>query len=164
VRPILGGGAFAVGVVCAGLFFGIAAMRGGAAARATPTVAVPSAPGSHTVTWTGMIPASSARQTRNCNHAGPGKADVIDVVIARSLPRAVFTIAWKPISNDEASSDEVLTVDGPNGPIGSSDGSGTTESVVAEGLAPGRYTVLACGDVNIVSQNYTGTLTIDATP
>jgi hypothetical protein len=154
----------AVGVVCAGVFFGTAAMRSGAAAPATPTVTVPSTHGSHIITWAGMIPPSGTRPTHNCSDAPSGKADEVDFVIARSLPRAVFTIAWKPISNDEASSDEVLTVDGPNGSIGSSDGNGTTETVVAEHLAPGRYAALACGDVNIVSQNFTGTLTIDATP
>ena len=46
--------------------------------------------------------------------------------------------------------------------IGSSDGCDTKETVVATNLAPGDYTVMACGFVNSVPQPYTGTLTVSS--
>ena len=63
----------------------------------------------------------------------------------------------------------MLTVNGPDGSdegdtatseVGSSDGSTTTETVVAHNLAPGTYHALACGFVNSTPQDYTGTLTV----
>src|SRR5205823_7478337 len=62
-----------------------------------------------------------------------------------------------------------LTVNGPDNAdegdtaaaeVGSSDGSTTTEKVVANDLSNGTYHVLACGFANSVPQPYTGTLKI----
>ena len=86
---------------------------------------------------------------------------------------AVFTfqITWTPSNPTGAEdvNDEVLTVNGPDGSdegdtaaneVGSSDGSTTTETVVAHNLAPGTYHALACGFVNSTPQDYHGTLTV----
>lgn len=154
-------GALAVALLCTGIFFGSAAMRGGAASPAAHAIALPTAPGPHSLSWHGTIPASGTRPTSDCNSVAPGRADELRVVLA-ARATVTFSIAWTPISKDEASNDEVLTVVGPRGPVGSSDTSHTTEKVVAEDLAPGTYRVLACGDVNMVSQGYSGTLKISA--
>ena len=52
------------------------------------------------------------------------------------------------------------TLVGPNGVIGSSDTSNTTEAVSQQNLAAGTYTAQACGFVNTTAQDYTGKLTI----
>ncbi len=132
-----------------------------------------------TVTWTGTIPAVSAHPTSSCNGAG---VQVDDEGLALTIPRkgydrfdATFTfqISWTPSnpSGDEQLNDEVLTVNSPDNQdderhtatseLGSSDGSATTETVVAHNLAPGTYHALACGYVNSTPQGYTGKLTIE---
>jgi hypothetical protein len=142
-----------------GALFGVETMSSGAASPEPVFVTVPKA----TTTWTGTIPARTARHAvGSCNDVSAGRADEFDVAVAAPTRGAtfVFAISWKPISKDEASADEMLTVDGPDGVVGSSNGSGTTETVVARNLRPGTYRVLACGDANIVRQSYTGTLKV----
>src|SRR3954452_9707496 len=146
-------GVLVLALVGVGALFGIEAMGSGAASPEPVFVTMPRA----TTTWTGTIPARSAqRPVGGCNDAGAGRADEFDVAIASPTNGAtfVFAISCTPVSKDEASADEVLTVEGPDGLVGSSDGSGTTETVVARNLRPGRYRVLACGDANIVDQSY----------
>jgi hypothetical protein len=158
--------------------FAVGAVHGGAATPSTQTIAVPGKAGqTATVTWSGTIPPVSAHPTNSCNGAG---VQVDDEGLALTIPRkgydrfdATFTfqISWTPSnpSGDEQLNDEVLTVNSPDNQddgdtatseLGSSDGSATTETVVAHNLAPGTYHALACGFVNSTAQDYQGTLTI----
>src|SRR4051812_43656496 len=158
---------------------GAGAVHGGAATPSTQSIAVPSKAGqTATATWSGTIPPASAHPTNSCNGAGV-QAD--DEGLALTIPRkgydrfdATFTfqISWTPSNptGDEQLNDEVLTVNSPDNQddgdtatseVGSSDGSATTETVVAHNLAPGTYHALACGFVNSTPQGYTGKLTIE---
>ena len=143
-------------------------------------VSVPAAGSSTSVQWTGTIPAN-ANPTSDCSQAtGTVLNDSHGITV--HVPSTGYTgikttfsfqIAWTPANpnGDETLNDEILTVvskDGDEGDqtetreIGSSDGGDTKETVVAINLAPGDYTVMACGFVNSVPQPYTGTLTVSS--
>ncbi|MDX6475615.1 MAG: hypothetical protein QOH95_1126 [Gaiellaceae bacterium] len=162
-----------VGATCA---FG--ALRIGASTPPADSVAVPSTPGTQTITWQGQISAGNAHPTSDCNDPGTGVGDQHTISIAvpdtgYSGITATFTfqITWAPSgpTADNSSNDEILTVDAPAGTdpgdttgpeVGSSDSSSSTETVIAHDLAPGSYQVLACGFTNTTPQDYTGTLTV----
>ena len=75
-----------------------------------------------------------------------------------------FSITWTPSSGSPTTSDEILTVFAPDGSVvGSSDGSSTTEKVVATNLPAGLYDVVACGFVNALPQPYSGRLDVTTT-
>jgi len=158
----------------------VAAVRSDASTPSSDSVTVPGKAGETVqVSWSGTIPAASLHPTNTCNGAGAGQDDHM---IALSIPRrgyatvgATFTfqISWTPTSGAEDTNDEILTVNSPdNGDggdtesveVGSSDGSATTETVVAHNLPDGGYHVLACGFNNTTPQPYTGTLTVETTP
>jgi hypothetical protein len=126
------------------------------------------------VSWSGTIPPGT-NPTNNCNDAGVGVDDHIAriAVGSRGYDRVdaefTFQITWTPASPDEQTSDEILTVNGQKGAdegdteaveVDSSDGSDTTETVVAHNLPAGEYHALACGFVNSLPQPYTATLTV----
>jgi len=170
------------------LLFGVAVLvlTGGALAfvavgsgsePASQDVTVPAAGSSTSVQWTGTIPAN-ANPTSDCSQAtGTVANDSHGITV--HVPSTgysglkttfSFQISWTPAnpSHDETLNDEILTVVSKEGDeadqsatreIGSSDGSDTKETVVATNLAPGDYTVMACGFVNSVPQDYTGSLT-----
>jgi hypothetical protein len=159
-----------VGAAC-----GVASLRSDAASPPAQSVTVARGQTS-TVTWTGTVPAPSVHPTNTCNGTGTANADQerISVTIPRKgyvRFRAVFTfeISWTPASGDETANDLILTVNGTGNAdgsdmetteIGSSDSSDTKETVVASSLAPGTYTVLACGFNNLTPQAYDGKLTV----
>jgi hypothetical protein len=72
----------------------------------------------------------------------------------------VFSITWTPNTPTEDTADEILTVVGPAGEVGSSDGGTTTEKVTAYNLPSGNYDVMACGFINALAQNYSGRLDV----
>src|SRR5947207_3693148 len=144
---------------------------------ATQDVTVPAAGSSTTVQWTGSIPPNS-NPTSDCAQAtGTVLNDSHDITVhvpstgySQLKTRFTFQISWTPAnpSGAEDLNDEILTVVSKNGDeadqsmtreVGTSDGGDTKETVVAINLAPGDYTVMACGFVNSVPQSYTGTLT-----
>jgi hypothetical protein len=144
---------------------------------ASQDVTVPAAGSSTSVQWTGTIPAN-ANPTSDCSQAtGTVANDSHGITVhvpstGYSGIKTTFTfqISWTPAnpSGDETLNDEILTVVSKDGDeadqtetreIGSSDGGDTKETVAAINLAPGDYTVMACGFVNSVPQPYTGTLT-----
>jgi hypothetical protein len=146
----------------------------------TQDVTVPAAGSSTSVQWTGTIPAN-ANPTSDCSQAtGTVANDSHGITVhvpstGYSGLKTTFTfqISWTPANPTGAEdvNDEILTVVSDNGDeadqsgtreIGSSDGSDTKETVVATNLAPGNYTVMACGFVNSVPQPYTGTLTLSS--
>jgi hypothetical protein len=134
----------------------------GSTSASTPpshTVAAPPPPGTVKVTWTGTIP-PGAGPTSSCNAATPGDSHDIDLQVPPGLydnatSQATFKISWQGSGNDE-----ILTVNGPDGEVGSSDGSGNSEVVSANDLKAGRYTVTACGFAAPTPQDYTGELTL----
>src|SRR5438477_7683490 len=147
---------------------------------ASQDVSVPAAGASTSVQWTGTIPAN-ANPTSDCSQAtGTVANDSHGITV--HVPSTGYTglkttfsfqISWTPANPTGAEdlNDEILTVMSDNGDeadqsgtreIGSSDGSSTTETVVATNLAPGNYTAFACGFVNSVPQPYTGTLTVSS--
>src|SRR6476661_4849195 len=141
-----------------------------AASPASSSVAVPTTVGqTRTVTWTGTIP-PGANPTSDCN-GSPTPSDVEDIAI--SVPANAyntvsasfaFSIHWTPVSGNETTNDEILTVVGPNGAeVGSSDTSNTTETVTANDIQAGTYHVQACGFVNVGTQTYSGSLVIKTT-
>jgi hypothetical protein len=137
----------------------------GASTPATSSVTVPSTAGQTvTDTWTGMIP-PGANATSSCSgfevvsdqhvvmiNVPAGTYDTIDA-------KFKFTITWA-----DATFDEILTVLDPQGDeVGSSDGGSNIETVVANNLPPGNYTVLACAFLSLVPVSYTGKLEITTT-
>jgi hypothetical protein len=138
-----------------------------ASSPSSQTVTAPSAGHTTTITWTGTIlPGSDP--TSDCNDAQGTTSDPHSVTIkvpsglyTASTTKAIFAISWTPASGNENTNDEVLTVNDPAGnEVSSSDGSTTAEAVTATDPRAGTYTALACGFVNTVPQNYTGTLTL----
>jgi len=148
---------------------------------ATQDVTVPAAGSSTSVQWTGTIPPNS-NPTSDCSQAtGTVLNDSHDITVhvpstgySQLKTKFTFQISWTPANptGDETLNDEILTVVSKEGDeadqsetreIGVSDGGDTKETVVAINLAPGDYTVMACGFVNSVPQPYTGTLTVSST-
>jgi hypothetical protein len=146
-----------------------------ASTPAAHTVTAPPAPGTVTVTWTGTIPAGIQPTSgiTDCSLVPGAQRD--DHLIHLQVPasfyssadsQATFTISWTNASNDEA-----LTVEGPDGIVGHSDGGDPHETVAANNLAAGDYTVHACpfgqtggqGLVPTTPQQYTGQLTFNTT-
>jgi hypothetical protein len=167
----------ALAIVTGALLGGATVLR--ASTPPTQTVAVPAAGQSASATWTGTIPAGS-HATSDCT-ALPAQDPTVDHHgFTLTVPAAGYTglkstftfqISWTPASGNETSNDEILTIVSQEGDqadqsqtreIGSSDGSSTTETVVATNLPPGNYDVLACGFANSLPQAYTGTLTVDS--
>jgi uncharacterized repeat protein (TIGR01451 family) len=140
-------------------------MVGAGAASTPPTssVTVPSSPGTVTDTWTGTIP-PGVNATSSC-HGFESVSDqhvvTINVGGAYDTVDAAFkfTITWA-----DATHDEILTVIGPDGEeIDSSDGGSNIETVNANNLPAGDYTVLACAFAAAVPVDYTGKLEITTT-
>lgn len=159
-------------VTAAVAVLGALVLPASAAVAATPsssTVTVPTTVGqTRTVTWTGTIDPGS-NPTSDCN-GGTSVADTESITInapaAYSTVSAGFTfsIHWTPSSPSATTSDEILTVVGPNGAeVGSSDTSNTTETVTANDIQSGTYQVEACGFANALPQNYTGSLVVTTT-
>ena len=131
----------------------------------TSTVTVPSTIGQTvTRTWTGMIP-PLANASSNCAVlADTPAADqhVSTVTVPAGIYNTLsakfeFKITWDGASGN----DEVLTVVGPTGEVGSSDGGNPIEVVAANNLVAGDYKIIACGFVSgPTPQAYNGTLTI----
>jgi hypothetical protein len=148
----------------------------GAAVASTPasgTVTVPSAVGqTASDSWTGTIPAGST-PTSDCTNATAVTEDEHDITI--TVPSGygsvsadfTFQISWTPVTGDETTSDQILTVFAPDGSeVASSDGGTTTETVNATNLPQGTYRVVACGFVNPTptGQPYSGSLTVKTRP
>ena len=157
--------ASALGVVVLSVVFLLVVGSAGASSPATSSVTVPSTAGQTiTDTWTGTILAG-ANATSSCS----GFQAVSDQhVVTINVPAGTydtldanfkFTITWA-----DASFDEILTVLDPQGDeVGSSDGGSNVETVVANNLPPGNYTVLACPFLAAAPVNYTGKLEITTT-
>ena len=138
---------------------------GGASTLPAGSLAVPTtAPSSAAPdNWTGTIPAGS-NPTSQCTGlpGAPEDHHTVNVTVAPGTYNSVvatfaFSITWTPTSGVEDVNDEILTVFAPDGSVvGSSDGSSTTEKVVATNLPPGAYDVVACGFVNTLPQSYSG--------
>jgi hypothetical protein len=165
-------------VTAAVVLLGVFALPATAAVAATPasqSVTVPTAVGqTRAVTWTGTIPAG-ANPTSDCD-TNTALADIETLTItvpstAYQTVSALFTfsIHWTPVTGQANLNDEILTVmntDGTGeegGQVGSSDTSGTTETVSATNIQGGHYEVQACGFANATAQPYTGTLVIRTT-
>ncbi len=141
-----------------------------AATPASQAVTVPTTAGA-TVTrsWTGTIPAG-ANPTSDCTSTPDALSDIETFTVA--VPAGAydtvttsfaFSISWTPAA-DPAVSDEVITVKDGNGQVvGSSDTSGTKESLLATSLPPGTYSVYACGFANAAPQPYSGSLVVTST-
>jgi hypothetical protein len=147
---------------------------------ATQDITVPAAGSSTSIQWTGTIP-PNANPTSDCSQAtGSVLNDSHGITVhvpstgySRIKTTFTFQIAWTPANptGAEGESDEILTVLSDNGDeadqtetreVGVSDGGTTKETVTGINLAPGNYTVLACGFINSVPQPYTGTLTVSS--
>ncbi|HXE90105.1 MAG TPA: hypothetical protein VNK82_03985 [Terriglobales bacterium] len=143
------------------------------ASASTPpasTVTVPTTAGS-TVTdaWTGeVLPGANPASTCSPVSSSPVDQHVVTVNV---LPgtyesiNAVFTfkITWNPSSGDTATNDLILTVVGPDGDIGSSDGGDPQETVTVSNLPAGDYRVLVCGFANVLPQGYGASLQVTTT-
>jgi hypothetical protein len=140
---------------------------------ASQTAVVPAAGSTTTLTWTGTIPAAT-NPTSDCTalEGTPADAATIDHHTITIQPPSTgytgikttftFQITWTPSTGNENTNDEILTVlnNDTDGEVGSSDGSSTTETVASTNLGAGTYDVMACGFINALPQDYTGTLTM----
>ena len=148
----------------------VCAASASASSPPSGSLVVPTAAGgSASDGWSGTIPVGS-NPTSDCSGfeaisdshvvtitAPPGGYQTVDAQFR-------FSITWTPSSPDSSTSDEILTVIGPDGTeVGSSDGGSTTETVLANNLPTGDYTVLACGFVNIEPQSYSGSASVTTT-
>jgi hypothetical protein len=135
-----------------------------AASPPSSTVTVPSSIG-QTVTriWTGTIPPLT-NASSNCAVLADTPA-VDQHVSTVSVPAGIYnTLSAKfefKITWDNADNDEILTVVGPAGQVGSSDGGAPVEVVAANNLVAGAYKIIACGFISgPAPQAYNGSLTI----
>ena len=173
-RPLVVAGVLAALLVAT---VAVGAVGVGASTPSSSTVSVPANAGqSVTISWTGTIP-PAATPTSDCNDAAASDSHLIGLTTPRKGYDRIdatfeFSITWAPSSPTGQTSDEILTVNNADGAdpgegetseVGSSDGSGTTEKVVAHNLPGGSYTALACGFASAVPQDYTGSLTITTT-
>jgi hypothetical protein len=160
-------GARTFGVLAAGLAAGFVLFAAGAGVASTPptsSVTVPTAPGQTASTWTGTIP-PGANPTSSC-HGFEAVSDqhVVTVNVPAGAYDTVdaafkFTITW-----GDALHDEILTVVDPQGEeVDSSDGGSNVETVNANNLPAGNYTVLACAFAALVPVNYSGKLEVTTT-
>jgi uncharacterized repeat protein (TIGR01451 family) len=154
----------AVLVVSIGL---LAVAAAPASSPPSSTITAPSTlGGTATDAWTGTIP-PGANPKSNCTS---GLSPVDHHMVHLNAPASYgtlsvkfeFSITWKPNTPTGDTADEILTVVGPSGEVGSSDGGTTTERVTAYNLASGDYDVMACGFANAVPQDYAGKLEITA--
>lgn len=156
-------------VTAAAASLGVPTLTALAATPASQTVTVPTTTGKTiTKTWTGTIP-PGANPSSDCNGGtSPIDTETINVAVPAGAYNAVsasfaFSITWQPVA-DETTSDEILTVVGPNASeVGSSDTSNTTEMVTATDIQAGAYKVQACGFVNTAPQPYSGKLVLKTT-
>lgn len=161
--------------LAAGIVLAAMVLLAGLAGASTPPASTVTVPGSAGQTasssWTGTIP-PGANPTSACNGlpAAPEDSHTVNVNVAPGTYTTVsakftFSISWTPSSPNGQTSDEILSVYGPDGSeIGSSDGSGTTEQVTAFDLPAGPYRVVACGFSNALPQPYDGKLEITTSP
>jgi hypothetical protein len=151
------------------LFAALAAIAvlapGGSRASTPPTheVTVPQPGQTTTVKWTGTIP-PGADPASDCNLSVADDEHQVKVNVPAGLydsatAEFTFKITWKPVAGANTS-DEILTVNDSQKEIDSSDGSGTSEMVVANDLKGDTYNALACGYTNAAPQPYEGELTI----
>ncbi|HEX8077345.1 MAG TPA: hypothetical protein VF511_05985, partial [Chthoniobacterales bacterium] len=135
-----------------------------ASTPATSMVTVPSSIGQTvTVTWTGTIPPLT-NASSNCAVLADTPA-VDQHVSTITVPAGIYsTLSAKfefKITWDNAGNDEILTVVGPAGEVGTSDGGNPVEVVAGQNLIPGAYKIIACGFVSgPLPQAYNGSLTI----
>ena len=144
----------------------IALLAAGAAVASDPSssaVTVPTSVG-QTVSreWTGTIPAGG-NPTSSC--AGIPDPLVDEHAVAITVPSGAystvnatftFSITWTDAINDE-----ILTVLDPDGAtLGSSDGGTNVETVVANNLAQGTYSAVACAFAAAVPVEYEGKLVV----
>jgi len=149
-------------------------LTGGQSQASNPqsdSVTVPSSTGvTITRTWSGTIPPGS-NPTSTCDGTTPEDTHDINLTVPAGVYSKLtalftFTIKWNPSSPSASTSDEILTVDGPQGQVGSSDGGSPMEQVsasdlqAAKGSTVGKYVVRACGFSNALPQPYTGTLVL----
>jgi hypothetical protein len=146
---------------------------GNASTPQSESVSVPTSTGvTITRTWTGTIP-PGVNPTSQCDGTTPEDTHDINLTVPAGVYSKVtalftFTIKWTPSSPSASTSDEILTVTGPNPgqEVGSSDGGSPMEQVTAsnlqaaKGSTVGKYVVRACGFSNALPQPYTGTLVI----
>ncbi len=136
----------------------------GAAIPPSQTVTAP-ASGTATAEWTGTIP-PGVDPTSSCPSGGDTteiKLTVPAGLYDTTAVEAAFAITWTPAITEDTA-DEILTVTGPDGSTGTSDGGSTTEQVIINNPKAGTYTVTACGFINTLPQSYDGKLTLRATP
>ncbi len=157
-------------VAASGLVLGLLIVPASTAVAATPatsTLTVPSTAGETvSVTWTGTIPPLTNASSDCAPLADTPAVDqhLATVAVPEGIYGALqaqftFRITWTPAVN-LLTSDEILTVVGPGGVIGSSDGGTPSETVRRTNLIGGTYKVIACGFANAQPQDYTGTFTI----
>jgi hypothetical protein len=123
---------------------------------------VPTAAGGvATVNYNGTIPTGSD-PTNDCSTLGGVFADKHTVTITAppggyKTVKAVFVFSIDWTTPSEPVADEILTLLAPDGSvITSSDGSAPLEAITINNLPSGKYTMLACGFVNVAPQAYHG--------
>ncbi len=132
-----------------------------AAQASSPPAGAVSAPGPATDAWRGTIPLG-ANPTSNCGLAVGDSHDTAVTVPAGFYADHTATLTWKISWNDPTgANDEILSVyDQQGNEVGSSDGSGTSETVSLKDPKPGTYTAVACPFAAATTQAYDGTATL----
>jgi len=143
----------------------------------TPTVALPSSPGSNSVTFSGHAPFNNGQAniliddvTGACDPTNSGGAQFRDEhQVTVTVPASVnpkydvlirFQIDWQP-TTPEPTQDLRMDLFGPDGKlVASSDGSQTSEGVSVTAPIGGTYNMVVCAfQTTPAGQDYTGSVT-----
>ncbi|HUS23649.1 MAG TPA: PKD domain-containing protein [Candidatus Binatia bacterium] len=132
---------------------------------ASHDVAVPSAPGTVVVEWTGTVIAG-ANATNECSlptgvvtdDAHTINLTVPDGVYSTLEVQAVFRIEWA-----DAAQDLILTLNKDDALVDSSDGGAPNEEITVQDPQAGAFTAIACPFAASADTPYTGRLTLIAT-
>jgi hypothetical protein len=129
------------------------------------SIKVGTEPGVATYTWKGEIPPAPTGLAGNAGDSCLGDPDLEDVhtikidlgprVYKSVIVEYLFQISWEDAGNDLA-----MTVFGPTGSLGSSDGGDPVETVPAVNVDEGEYTVAGCSFAAVGPTEYTGTLRV----
>lgn len=134
----------------------------------TQDVTVPTVAGQIvTVQWTGTSPpGASGAATNSCILDDESLEDhhTVNLTVPSGTYESVsvsanFTVAWT-----DGGQDLILTVNYENAEAGSSDGGTPSETVVLNNPAQGAFEAIVCAFAATAPTDYTGTLTLTATP
>jgi hypothetical protein len=144
-------------VIVGAVLVAVCAAPGHASNPQSHQISVPSTAGTtHTVTWTGTIPAGVSPSGGPCTGEDDHTTTVTVPAGFTLTDIATFSITWA----DSGQDNQLVVKDAGGNVVGTSDGSTKTETVTLHDIAAGTYTIAACPFLSTAASNYVGTLSI----